>query len=105
MTVVRRWEAKVVRSDLADWVATYRQKVLPNVRKIDGFESVTFLANREGDPASVTVLMRWRDMGAIKRFAGENPAKTVLPDFMARFLTDHDERATFHDELLLETKA
>ncbi|MEX0281647.1 MAG: hypothetical protein AB3N13_10740 [Arenibacterium sp.] len=104
MTVVRRWEAKVARSDLSDWVATYRERVLPNVREIDGFESVTFLASREGDPAPVTVLMRWRDMDAIKSFAGEDPAKTVLPDFMARFLPDYDARATFHDELLLETK-
>ena len=104
MTVVRRWEAKVARGDLGDWAATFRQRVLPNVRKIDGFESVTFLAGQEDDPAPVTVLMRWRDMEAINRFAGEDPAKTVLPDFMERFFTDYDARATFHDELLLETK-
>ena len=102
--VVRKWEARVARADLEGWVATYRERVLDNVKQVDGFQSVAFHANRDGDPCDVTVLMKWDDMDAIKRFAVEDPAKAVIPDFMQPFLVDADARATFHDEILLEAR-
>ncbi|GAB5449123.1 antibiotic biosynthesis monooxygenase [Gymnodinialimonas sp.] len=101
--VVRKWEATVARANLAQWVQTYRARVLEAVRRVEGFRDVTFLAEREADPCRVTVLMTWESMDAIRRFAGEDPAKTVLPDFMVPFFATHDARATFHDRLLLET--
>ena len=102
--VVRRWEASVRRDDFDDWIGTYRERVLPHVREMDGFRSVAFHANREGDPCRVTVLMEWDDMDAIRRFAGEDPAKAVVPEFMAKFLPECEASATFHDVLLVETK-
>ena len=100
--VVRRWEATVARDDLNAWVETFRDRVLPNMRALDGFRDVTFLAKRDQDPCHVIVLTKWRDMAAIISFAGENAAKTVLPDFMARFFKTHDVVATFYDEILRE---
>ena len=100
--VVRRWEARVARANLDGWVATYRDRVLDKVKEVDGFQSVAFHADREGDPCKVTVLMKWDDMDAVKRFAGDDPATAVIPDFMQPFLIDADARATFHDEILLE---
>ncbi|MCC1492297.1 hypothetical protein [Cognatishimia sp. F0-27] len=91
------------RDDVEAWVETYRARVLDQVRAIDGFRAVEFLVAREGDPAAVTVLTTWDDMGSVRAFAGDDPARTVLPDFMVRFFTSHDARATFYDQVLLET--
>lgn len=101
-SVVRRWEATVNRADIDEWVETYRARVLPGVRAIDGFEGVSFLARRGEDPCHVVALTKWRDMDAITAFAGDNPSKTVLPDFMARFFLSYDADATFYDEVLQE---
>lgn len=101
--VVRKWEATIVRADLARWVETYRARVLEMVRGIEGFRDVAFLAERNADPCRVTVLMTWDDMASIRRFAGDDPGKTVLPDFMAPLFPTYDARATFHDRILLET--
>ncbi|WP_299848590.1 antibiotic biosynthesis monooxygenase [uncultured Roseovarius sp.] len=100
--VVRRWEATVSRDDLSAWVDTFRERVLPNMRAVDGFCDVTFLARRDEDPCHVIVLTKWRDMAAIVSFAGKHAAKTVLPDFMARFFKTHDAEATFYDQILRE---
>lgn len=100
--VIRRWEATVARADLDAWVATYRERVLPSMRKIGGFVGVAFLAKRDEEPSQVMVLTKWRDMAAVVAFAGEHPAKTVLPDFMARFFVEHDDEAAFYDEILWE---
>lgn len=100
--VVRRWEATVSRRDIDDWVETFRARVLPGMRSVDGFRGVSFLARRGEDPCHVVVLTKWRDMAAVVSFAGEHAARTVLPDFMARFFKTHSEEATFYDEILQE---
>ena len=100
--VVRKWEATVARVDLDGWVDTFRSRVLPTMRAVDGFGDVTFLARRDDDPCHVIVLTKWRDMAAVVAFAGEQAARTVLPDFMARFFRSHDTEATFYDEILRE---
>ena len=100
--VVRRWEARVARSDLIDWVETFRARVLPDMRAVDGFQDVTFLARRDEDPCHVIVLTKWRNMAAVVAFAGDHAARTVLPNFMARFFKTHDSEATFYDQILRE---
>lgn len=90
------------RDDLNDWVETFRARVLPGMRSIDGFRDVTFLAKRDEDPCHVIVQTKWRNMAAVTAFAGERAANTVLPDFMARFFKTHDAQATFYDEILRE---
>ncbi|SEW01756.1 hypothetical protein SAMN04488515_0668 [Cognatiyoonia koreensis] len=100
--VVRKWNATVARADLDDWVATYRGKMLDHVRKVDGFREVVFLAERDTDPCRVTALTTWDDMDAVIRFAGDTPAKAVIPDFMKPFFVAADPEASFHDVLLQE---
>ena len=100
--VVRRWEARVARGDLIDWVETFRARVLPDMRAVDGFQDVTFLARRDEDPCHVIVLTKWRNMAAVVAFAGDHAARTVLPNFMARFFKTHDSEATFYDQILRE---
>ncbi len=100
--VVRRWEAVVARSDVQGWVDTFRARALPGMREVDGFENVSFLVRRDQDPSHVVVLTKWRDMDAISAFAGKDAAKTVMPDFMARFFKSYDAEATFYDEVLQE---
>ncbi|NOC91276.1 antibiotic biosynthesis monooxygenase [Ruegeria sp. HKCCD6604] len=99
---VRRWEAVVARDDVAEWVGTFRTRALPGMRAVDGFESVSFLVRRDQDPCQVMVLTKWRDMAAVANYAGENVAKTIMPDFMAKFFKSYDAEATFYDEVLQE---
>ena len=102
--VVRRWEATVARDDLTAWAETFHSRVLPKMRAVDGFRDVAFLARRDEDPCHVVVLTGWRDMAAVAAFAGQDAAKAVLPDFMARFFRAYDAEATFYDEILREDR-
>lgn len=101
-TVVRRWEAKVARGDIAAWRATFVKRVLPSMRGVEGFRGISVLTSREGDPCRMTVMTAWDGMEAIRRFAGDRPETAVIPDFMAPFFREFDAEATFHDEILLE---
>lgn len=100
--VVRNWEAKIARGDIDAWRQLFFDRVLPFMKSINGFQGVRVLAAREGDPCIMTVQTSWSDMEAVGRFAGGDPARTYLPDFMVPFFPVYDALATFHDEILTE---
>ncbi len=103
--IVRKWEAMIARSDIAAWKETFMERVFPHMKGIDGFKGVTVFAAREGDPCIMTVQTNWRDMEAVVRFAGDDPARTYLPDFMVPFFPKYEAFATFHDQVLAEGAA
>lgn len=92
----------MARADVDAWVETFRARVLPGMRAVNGFRGVSFFARRDDDPCHVMVLTKWRDLAAIESFAGDQPNRTVLPEFMAKFFKSYDEEATFYDEVLRE---
>ena len=101
-SVVRRWEARIARADVQAWQETFLSKAFPGMRAVEGFQGIRVLVERDRDPCRLTVMTEWTDMQAIKRYAGETPEKTVMPDFMAPFFPSYDATASFHDELVLE---
>ena len=101
--IARRWEGVVKRADLKDWVGTFRERVLPGMRAIDGWRGVSFLCEQTGDPCRVSVTTMWKDEAALRNFSGDNLTRAVVPDFMARFFVEYDADATLHTELFLET--
>lgn len=100
--VVRKWEAQIARRDVVAWKDTFMDRVFPTMRAIEGFRGISVMVAQDGDPCRMTVLTRWADMQAIEALAGDDPGRTYLPDFMEPFFPSYDERATFHDEVLLE---
>jgi hypothetical protein len=101
--VVRRWEAMIARSEVSAWLDTFRTRAFPGMRAVEGFKGIRIHLQRDGDPCRLTVFREWSDMAAIKRYAGETPGKTVMPNVMAPFFASYDATASFHDELELET--
>jgi len=102
--IVRRWEATMARGDIGAWLETFRARAFPGMRAVDGFRDIRIHAEQGADPCRVTVLTTWQDMEAVRSYAGDAPARTVMPDFMAPFFKDYDAEARFYDELLVETK-
>jgi len=100
--VVRRWEATIARDQVLEWRDTLLERVFPKMKAINGFRALRVHAQHDQDPCRVTVFTEWDDMLCVRRFAGDDPAKAVIPDFMEPFFRSYDETATFHDELVLE---
>ncbi len=103
--VVRRWKASIARGDVEEWLDTFKARAFPHMRAVEGFLGIRILVSRQGDPCRATVLTSWQDMEAVRRYAGQDPARTVMPDFMAKFFPEYEAQATFHDEVMVELKA
>ena len=102
--VVRRWKASIARGDVEEWLDTFKTRAFPHMRTVPGFLGIRILVSREGDPCRATVLTTWEDMEAVRRYAGQEPASTVMPDFMVPFFPTYDAQATFHDEVMVELR-
>ncbi|QJF50847.1 antibiotic biosynthesis monooxygenase [Roseobacter ponti] len=100
--LVRRWEAVIARDDVDPWLSTFRNRVYPAMRAVEGFRGITVHTERGSDPCRIAVVTRWKDIAAVKRIAGDVPEKTFLPDFMVPFFPAWDKEASFHDEVLSE---
>lgn len=102
--VVRNREGLIARGDISGWVETFRTRALETMDAICGFQSIEFLWAQRGDPARATLLFECGNMGAVKRVAGEEPTRAVVPGHMTPFFTADDERASFQDKVLREAK-
>ncbi|MEM7238511.1 MAG: hypothetical protein AAF501_11910 [Pseudomonadota bacterium] len=100
--VIRRWEARASTEGIEAWLTQFHERVMPNYRAANGFRWVKVLVSRGQEQRLVTVLTAWDDMDAVKRFAGPDPDKAVMPGWVAELMPDHDDFAIHSDEVLAE---
>ncbi len=72
------------------------------MRRVPGFCSISIHAERDTEACRVTVQTTWDSMEAIRAYAGDYPAKAVVPDFLADFLLEYDSEVSFHGESILQ---
>ena len=100
--IVRRWEARAPESAVQEWLAGFRNIVLPKMLDTEGFLGVSIHISRGEDPRHIAVFTTWNGIDALLRFAGPNLDVAVMPDWVAAIIPDHDTHASHYDEVLLE---
>jgi heme-degrading monooxygenase HmoA len=91
--VVRVWKGR----GTADGVARYcgdhfRERVLPQLRALDGFLGARLLVRRAGDDEhEVVVMTTWASLDAVKAFAGEDYGRAVVEPVVHELLHQVDD--------------
>ena len=71
--ILRKWDSRIRSSDEAEYVAYIERTGSADYAGTPGNLGYQILLRRNGDgTSSVTTLSWWRDIEAIKRFAGED---------------------------------
>ncbi len=84
--IARRWTG-TVRADRADaYIRLMNEIAIPDYRRIAGNLGAFCLAARRGDAVDVTMLTFWKDMTAVRSFAGPSPHVAKYYDFDAEYL-------------------
>lgn len=89
--IARLWTGLVPKAKAGRYLELMEEVALPDYRAIDGNQGAWRLSRDLGDLVEVRMLTFWRDMDAIRAFAGADVARAKYYDFDADFLVDPPE--------------
>jgi len=91
--IARVWAARLTKSNLKPYLKHLSTNLLPHLKHNDGFASALVLTrDLEGDDTEVLVSTFWKNLAAIKAFAGPDCEVAVVPPEPAALLISYDKR-------------
>jgi heme-degrading monooxygenase HmoA len=100
--IVRSWRGRVALAPPSGYPRYFIDKVLPQLKRIDGFLGATLLKHQRAHDIEYVVESRWATMDAIRAFAGANLDRAVVEPEAQAMLVDYDQRVV-HYEVVYET--
>lgn len=70
--IARLWHGRTPTSKAEAYCELLKSRAIPAYQSVAGNQSVYILERRDGDITHFITLSFWRDLGAIKGFAGES---------------------------------
>lgn len=95
--IVRAWRGWALSSNSVLYAEHFRQKVLPELRKLKGFLGASLLKGDRLGEVEFLVLTRWASMDAIRAFAGDDPSTAVVASEAAAVLTGFDKKVQHYE--------
>ena len=99
--IVRVWTAQTTAGQLPAYLAHLRDRVLPEIKALEGYRGVRVLDRPLTEGIEVVVMTYWESMDAVRRFAGADVERAVVAKEAVAMLAKFDERVR-HYVLALE---
>jgi heme-degrading monooxygenase HmoA len=97
MTVIlREWKGRTAARRSEEYPAHFHARVVPELRRVDGFLGAMLLARNIGEQIEFTVHTRWSSLEAVIRFAGSEPDRAVVEPGAVAALDDFDAFVVHH---------
>jgi heme-degrading monooxygenase HmoA len=100
--IARVWSARTTSALSAAYLEHLSQRVLPELRSLQGFEGCTVLTRSAQDVVEIIVISRWHSLEAIETFAGKDREAAVVAPEAAALLTDYDRRVRHFETAFTE---
>jgi heme-degrading monooxygenase HmoA len=103
--IVRSWSATATSAGAADYSRYFAGTLLPQLRRLPGFAGAYLLSRDLADdgPVELTASTFWESAQAIRAFAGDDIAISVVEPEAQAMLLDFDRTAT-HRSLLVDAR-
>lgn len=89
--IIREWRGRASPSNIDAYPAHFRKHVVAELQALPGFMGAHLSRRTLGDRIEFVVLTRWRDMDAIRGFAGDTPGKAVVEPGAVAALIEFDD--------------
>lgn len=89
--IARIWHGKTPVSRFEAYTNFMKQVAIPDYQKTDGFVSLSFLRNKQGDEAHFVLITYWENIDVIKNFAGEDFEKAKYYPEDVEYLLEFEE--------------
>lgn len=101
--LLRSWSGRTSPTGARSYLAHFRRRVLPALRRLPGYRGALVLRRRRSGDVEVTVLTFWRSLAAVRAFAGRDVTRAVVEPEARAVLRRFDRRAV-HSEVLLDSR-
>jgi heme-degrading monooxygenase HmoA len=104
-TIVRTWAATATSAGAGDYGAYFGGTLLPELRKLPGFEGAYLLCRDLGDDGTVELTTHtfWESPEAIRAFAGDDITLSVVEPEAQAMLLDFDRTAA-HRSVVVDAR-
>jgi uncharacterized protein len=89
-TILRQWTARTSKEQWPRYRAHFSIKVLPDLRRVEGFLGATLFVRHAGDDVEILVETSWRSLESIRAFAGPDVEAAVVSEEAMAMLTEFD---------------
>ena len=100
--IARFWSAKANPAQAPAYASHLKSRVIPALRKLDGYSGAMLLERPCTDEVEITVITYWRSLDSIRGFAGDDAETAVVADEAASLLTEFDRRARHYDVVVTD---
>jgi Antibiotic biosynthesis monooxygenase. len=100
--ISRQWVGVASRSEADRYVSHLRTETFPQLRRIAGFLSASILRRDVAAGVEFRIVTAWDSMQAIRRFAGDDPERAVVPEQVKAMMVTYD-RTVAHYEVVDES--
>ncbi|HMA18974.1 MAG TPA: antibiotic biosynthesis monooxygenase [Thermoanaerobaculia bacterium] len=95
--IARIWRGRTPASRADEYADFLVRRALPDYRAIAGNRGAQILRRTEGDVAEFVVVSVWDGEDAIRRFAGDDPARAVYYPEDDAFLLEKEPTVTHYE--------
>jgi heme-degrading monooxygenase HmoA len=95
--IIREWRGRASASNTEAYPQHFRAHVLPELQVLPGFLGAHLSRRPLGEQIEFMVLTRWRDLDAIRAFAGDEIGKAVVELGAVAALVDFDTTVQHYD--------
>ncbi|HEX4544350.1 MAG TPA: YciI-like protein [Candidatus Acidoferrum sp.] len=99
-TILRQWTARATQEQWPGYRAYFSIKVLPELRKVDGFLGARLCVRHAGDVVEILVETSWRSLDSIRAFAGPDVEASVVSEEAIAMLTEFDGHARHYETVI-----
>ena len=97
--IIREWRGRTSIDRVEAYPKHFRETVAPELKTIPGFLGADLCRRLAGDKIEFLVVTRWRNMEAIRAFAGGEPDKAVVEPGAVAALADYDDFVKHYEAL------
>ena len=98
--ISRHWRGIAKKSSADTYVDHLRTDTFPQLARIPGFIDASILRRDIPEGVVFLVITRWQSMDAIRKFAGPDPERAVVPENVQAMMVRYDRTVVHYEELV-----
>ncbi len=95
--IARLWHGWTKPENANEYESLLRTAILPDIHRVSGYNGAWLMRRRDGQEVEFITLTFWDSWDAIREFAGDDHAHSVVPDAARKLLLRFEEKSIHYD--------